>query len=106
MSAPATVACTADVWTLVASSVLTAQIYPMGNASGVPPRGYRVNYVRAGATAPLVANLGTMIPPADRDGGIPSYRGEFDEKVDVYVMPRTNDATVLVHSVEDRKSVV
>ena len=106
MTTPATVSCTADVWTLAAASVLNVQIFAMGNDGGVPPRGYRVNYVQAGATAPIVTNLGTMIPPTDRDGGIPSYRGDFDEKVDIYVMPRANDGAVLVHSADPQDTTI
>jgi hypothetical protein len=95
MSNPTTVVCPKDVWTKVATAVVSARIY-YGATAGVPPTQVRMTYRTTGGAAP-VNDVGVVLPLNDRDGGQPSHRAEHGEAVDIYLMPRGNGVEAIVH---------
>jgi hypothetical protein len=96
MSDPVVIPMVADTWTLVATATMSAQIYPRGVSPGPPPAMFRFTYRDTGHAAP-VNDTGVVIGLGDRDKAAPSYRAEFGEPVDLYVIAIGAAAECEVH---------
>ena len=85
MSDPVLVPLVADTWTLVASAIMSAQVYPRAIAPGPAPALFRYTYRDTGNPAP-VNDVGVVVGLGARDGSAPNVLAEFGEPVDLYIM--------------------
>lgn len=97
MADPVIVPCAADAWTLVATAVLSANVYPRGVAPGPPPSMFRYTYRDTGNAAPA-NDAGVVVGFGDRDRAAPSVRAEFATAMDLYIMAVGGAAECEVHS--------
>lgn len=92
MSDPTIVACTADAWTKVASSVIAARVWLMKTT----PSLYLHTYVAAGTAAPTDLSEAVATSYSDRDEEHPSVDFQFAEPVDIYYYARGDAGSVRV----------